>query len=136
MISHFRGKYAFLSNFYEHPIAYRGVVYRNSEAAFQAQKCPSRAQEFANLSGKEAKKLGRHVDFPINWLMVRVVIMEEVLMAKFSDPELRQKLLDTGDEELVEGNNWNDRFWGVDGSGENYLGKLLMKVRSEIRKGL
>jgi predicted NAD-dependent protein-ADP-ribosyltransferase YbiA (DUF1768 family) len=39
----------------------------------------------------------------------------------------------TGDEELVEGNWWNDTFWGVcNGVGENNLGKLLMKIRAEL----
>jgi hypothetical protein len=37
---------------------------------------------------------------------------------------------------LVEGNRWGDQFWGVDlrtGLGENHLGKILMKVRDELR---
>lgn len=49
-------------------------------------------------------------------------------------PELRQRLLDTGAEELIEGNYWGDRFWGVcAGSSANHLGKLLMKIRGELR---
>lgn len=40
----------------------------------------------------------------------------------------------TGDVELVEGNWWGDRFWGVcDGVGENRLGRCLMEVRKELR---
>lgn len=36
--------------------------------------------------------------------------------------ELKQKLLATGNEELVEGNNWGDTFWGmVNEVGENHL---------------
>jgi len=39
-------------------------------------------------------------------------------------------LLQTGDEELIEGNKWGDRFWGVcKGKGKNNLGKILMKIR-------
>ena len=48
---------------------------------------------------------------------------------------LRQQLLDTGDAELVEGNSWNDTFWGVSartGKGKNWLGRLLMQVRGEM----
>ena len=44
----------------------------------------------------------------------------------------REKLLDTGNAELQEGNNWGDRYWGVDlktGYGENRLGRIIMKVR-------
>jgi predicted NAD-dependent protein-ADP-ribosyltransferase YbiA (DUF1768 family) len=60
--------------------------------------------------------------------------MEELVRRKFADPELAEKLLATGDEELVEGNTWNDRFWGVcRGEGRNELGKILMRVRAELR---
>ncbi|MCH7737275.1 MAG: NADAR family protein [Chloroflexi bacterium] len=61
--------------------------------------------------------------------------MLELLRDKFRDPVLRQMLLDTGDLELVEGNNWGDRFWGrVSGVGDNHLGRLLMQVRGECRR--
>ena len=49
---------------------------------------------------------------------------------------LAQKLIEmTGNSTLIEGNWWNDRFWGVDsktGIGENHLGKLLMELRAEL----
>ena len=64
--------------------------------------------------------------------------MEEIVRAKFTQNHaLRQQLLDTGDRELREGNSWHDIFWGVDlrtGKGENHLGKILMKVRSELAR--
>lgn len=60
--------------------------------------------------------------------------MDELLRQKFSNLEMFEKLLETGDEFLVEGNNWNDTFWGVcNGKGENHLGVLLMSIRSEIK---
>ena len=56
------------------------------------------------------------------------------LRKKFADPELRNLLLATGDEELIEGNYWGDTYWGVcNGVGQNKLGKLLMQVREEIK---
>ena len=59
----------------------------------------------------------------------------QLLRSKFSDPELAEALLATGDAELVEGNTWGDPFWGVyKGKGENMLGRLLMEVRGEIRR--
>jgi len=59
--------------------------------------------------------------------------MEELLKLKFSQHYFRQQLIDTGDEELVESNTWNDTYWGVcRGIGQNHLGKLLMKVRSKL----
>ena len=65
--------------------------------------------------------------------------MLEALRTKFSIKGLKEKLLATGDEELVEGNFWHDNFWGVcscskcGNKGQNKLGKLLMQVREEIK---
>ena len=65
---------------------------------------------------------------------MKIDIMRQVLKSKFTqNPELKAKLIATGDAELIEGNNWNDRFWGVcRGVGQNHLGKLLMEVRAEL----
>ena len=53
--------------------------------------------------------------------------MYELLISKFSDPGLRDKLIATGDAELIEGNNHWDRYWGVcRGEGQNKLWKLLI----------
>ncbi|TWT41826.1 hypothetical protein RAS1_29490 [Phycisphaerae bacterium RAS1] len=44
------------------------------------------------------------------------------------------RLLETGEAYLEEGNDCGDRVWGVyQGQGENRLGKILMKVRAELR---
>ena len=62
--------------------------------------------------------------------------MYSICRAKFTqNPDLLKKLLDTGDAELVEGNTWGDKVWGVcNDEGENRLGKILMRIRSEIRE--
>jgi predicted NAD-dependent protein-ADP-ribosyltransferase YbiA (DUF1768 family) len=67
---------------------------------------------------------------------VKVQIMRDLLVEKFSQEPERSILLATGDEELVEGNWWHDTFWGQCpvGHGENMLGKLLMELREAIRK--
>lgn len=36
--------------------------------------------------------------------------------------------------ELVESNTWGDRFWGVDHAGENWLGRVLMETRTQLRE--
>ena len=73
-----------------------------------------------------------------DWEKVKNGIMEEIVCAKFTQhTDLAEKLLATGDRVLVEGNHWGDTFWGVDtrtGQGENHLGKILMKVREELRQ--
>ena len=62
--------------------------------------------------------------------------MYVALYAKFTQHErLTKMLLDTGDRKLVE-HTTRDSYWGDggDGSGQNRLGKLLMKLREELRK--
>lgn len=132
----FFGQYRFLSNFYEAPIQYEGIQYRNNEAAFQAQKCPERAAEFANLTPSEAKHLGRHVELRHDWENIKDNIMFGVVKAKFSqNANLKQKLLATGNSRLFEENNWGDTCWGtVNGKGENRLGLILEDVRDLLRE--
>ena len=138
-IDSFRGKYYFLSNFFPAEVTYIGLTYQNNEAAFQAQKTYSKEEriEFTTLEPRDAKRRGRRVRLRRDWEQVKDRIMEEIVRAKFSqNEELKEQLLATGDAQLVEGNRWNDRYWGVDirsGVGENHLGKILMKVRSELR---
>lgn len=135
IISEFTGKYFFLSNFFEAPVTYKGIMYRSNEAAFQAQKDISRSYQFQYLSPSEAKKLGRKVQLREDWEEVKNQIMYEIVKAKFSQNQhLEDLLLDTKDAELIEGNYWGDVTWGVcKGIGENRLGKILMKVREEIQ---
>jgi len=135
MIDSLKGTY--LSNFYEVPIRYEGLTYRNAESAFQAQKCDSGKdhQAFVNLSGAEAKAKGKQVKMRDDWNEVRLKIMWDVLQAKFAQhPDLVAKLIATEDEEIQEGNTWNDKFWGVcDGEGMNHLGIMLMAIREEAK---
>ena len=57
--------------------------------------------------------------------------MEDVIKAKFIQyPDLAEKLLATGEEEIVEGNYWHDYYWGVcGGKGQNHPAKIIMNVR-------
>ena len=76
------------------------------------------------------------MDLREDWETVKIDVMRDVLKSKFSlNSELREKLIATGDVELIEGNHWNDRFWGVcRGKGQNHLGKLLMELRKILKK--
>ena len=138
-ITDFREKYFFLSNFYNSPVTYDGLTYMNSEAAFQAQKCITLAgkQRFTNLGPSEAKKLGRQVYLRSDWEQVKVHMMYDIVLAKFKqNPSLAEQLIATDDSYLEEGNNWGDKTWGtVNGVGENHLGKILMRVRDELKNG-
>ena len=135
-ISGFHKEYSFLSNFFSAPVEYCGYTFKNNEAAFQSMKCPGRAGDFCGLAPSEAKRLGRRVDLRDDWESVKNSIMYEVCRNKFTqNPELLKKLLETGDADLIEENTWGDRVWGVcHGSGENRLGQILMRIRSELQE--
>lgn len=136
MIENFQEEYAWLSNFYITPIIYNGIKYTSTEAAFQAQKCPERALEFVDLPPALAKKLGRQVPLRPDWEEVKDKVMYEVVYYKFKyNEDLKQKLLATGDEGIIEGNTWHDTYWGVcKGQGLNKLGKILMMIRTRLRE--
>lgn len=140
-ITSFRGDYDFLSNFYEAPVIFEGLCYLNNEAAFQAQKCltEEEKQEFTCLTAASAKRKGRRVKLRPDWEAVKTGLMEEIVRAKFNqNPQLGAGLINTGDRQLIEGNTWHDTYWGVDaatGKGENHLGKILMKIREELKSG-
>ena len=141
MIKNFEGEYAFLSNFYFSPMIIDNVVYTTNEHYFQAMKSlnPKERQAIvlAPTPGK-AKHLGRKVSLRKDWEDIKEEVMLTGLRHKFSNPELRKKLLATGNEELIEGTTWHDNYWGIcdcetcGGQGKNRLGKLLMQVREEL----
>ena len=139
MIKEFKNQYFFLSNFYECPIYYNKLVFCNAEAAFQAQKVIDEKEQykFINLNASQARKLGKTIVLRKDWEEVKDNIMYEIVKRKFTvNKELQQKLIDTKDEELVEENWWHDTYWGIDsktGIGKNKLGKILMKVREEVK---
>lgn len=137
MINSFTGKYFFLSNFYEAPVKWKGITYRNNEAAFQSAKVLDKTlrKEFSDLDPSSAKRKGRQVKLRPGWDEIKFDIMYDICYEKFSQNEdLKIKLLDTGEEHLEEGNNWGDKIWGtVKGKGQNLLGKILMEVREELK---
>ena len=136
-------EYRFLSNFDEHPDApifidgFSGtkISCTNVEAAFQASKTFDIEERYliahANTPGK-AKKLGKAVTLRPDWEEVKISVMRDLLLQKFSYPRYKLLLKSTGDAYLEETNSWGDRFWGVDKIGMNHLGKLLMEIRELV----
>lgn len=142
MIGEFKGKYYFLSNFYEAPVIWNGITYQNNEAAFQSAKILSSRECFADLDPSSAKKLGRKVQLRNDWEDVKDEVMYEICKAKFSQNSgLKRRLLETDNEYLEEGTTgWHDNIWGncscekcKNIPGENRLGKILMRVREELK---
>lgn len=137
MIDCFRGPNGFLSNFYPCTIIDDGISYYSVEHAYMAMKTLDRTirERIAICATPgQAKRMGRKIKLRAGWENIKVDIMRGLLEKKFQDPTLRQQLLDTGDEELMEGNTWGDEYWGVcRGKGKNMLGKLLMALRETLR---
>lgn len=139
VVEAFEGEWRFLSHFYESPVEYRGVYYRTIEHAFQAAKTldlAAREKIRQVHEPAEAKRLGRGVRLRPGWEVIKLDIMRHLLEQKFTVyPTLRRNLLGTGEAELIEGNRWNDRYWGVcGGQGENHLGRLIMEIRAGLRE--
>lgn len=138
-ISEFRGRFRFLSNFYAPAfgVILDGETYKTVEHAYQAAKTFDKNERTAiRLTSKpgEAKRHGRHVKLRTDWESVKLDLMLDLVRQKFKDATLCEMLLETGDSQLIEGNDWGDFFWGVcGGKGQNHLGKILMRVREELR---
>jgi len=145
LIDSFKGRYSFLSNFYDEG----GLTNEHRFQGMKTDNVEARSRILRAATPSEAKRLGRIVRLRPDWEDVKDEMMEFTLRIKFADEDLCQKLIDTGDAVLIEGNWWGDRYWGacpgyVDGNnrwdgnretwyGENKLGKLLMKLREEYR---
>lgn len=137
MITEFRNEYEFLSNKYDAPVTIDGLTYRNAESAYQAQKTVSEAEKkmFLNLDGHYAERLGKRIKIRKDWDISKEQILYEILSVKFSEKHLKEKLLSTGEEEIVYSTGPMNLFWGVhDGKGKNHLGRLLMKIRKELKE--
>lgn len=148
MIDKFQGRWRFLSNFYPCEIEYQGIKYPSVEHYYVAMKVNDEQlingkyytpADFREMISKVelpavTKKIGQLVKLRRDWDDKKIEFMNWAIREKFKNKELSEMLLSTGDMELIEGNSWNDTFWGVcNGKGKNHLGKILMEVRNELR---
>ena len=141
VVGPFEGEYRFLSNFAPIGVRYDGTSFATAEHAYQAAKARDEPGLFDRIAASsdpdEAKRLGRRASLPDDWAERKRYVMLEVVTAKFGqNPECRERLLETGEETLVELNSWEDTYWGADGEtgeGRNVLGRILMGVRSSLR---
>lgn len=139
MITSFQGDYEFLSNFYPCKIEYGELVFPSVENAYQAMKCanPNDMLQFVNISPGEAKRLGRKVTMVEGFDEIKYKVMRALLDQKFNDKNLRELLLATAPESIIEGNYWHDNYWGAchcdkckDKIKHNHLGELLQRKRN------
>jgi ribA/ribD-fused uncharacterized protein len=144
------------------PFIYQDIDWHTVENFYQAMKTETREVELrrriSRMNPYEAKKFcsSRANNFTLrpDWDEIKLEVMEYALRHKFGPhTSWRKKLMETT-EEIVEWNNWHDNFWGSctcnrcttrDGSdgyhggtawksGQNHLGKLLMKLRGEFKE--
>lgn len=141
-VTSFDGDDEFLSNFFTIPVFYAGRLYEGgSEYAYQAAKFLNPEDQLliaqcltpgrAKLCASKLTSIGKRRD---RWDDIKLVIMEEVLRAKFGRLDMGKMLRATKPLQLIEGNTWKDHYWGIcNGRGENHLGRLLMKIRDGVR---
>lgn len=154
MINSFTGRWSFLSNFYPCQIDYQGITYPSTEHYYVAMKIDNdqmiNGQFFSKIDVREliskistpgqVKRFGRSLKLRDDWDNVRLSVMEWCLREKFKNDSLKEMLIKTGDEELIEGNYWHDNYFGsctcnkCGNVGHNHLGKILMKIRKEIKE--
>jgi ribA/ribD-fused uncharacterized protein len=136
----FEGRWYMFSNFSAFAVYYDNFLWMTAEHAYQAAKFedPETRRHIRNAhSAHEAKQLAkvfRH-EADKDWPQRKLGVMEEILRAKLTQHDyVARQLWETGDREIVEDSPY-DSFWGSgsDGKGENHLGKIWMKLRTEIQ---
>ena len=150
-IDSFNGNFRWLSNFVGAPglvirsITYPEVTAYDVEKIYQLEKCylpDDIARILETTTPGKAKKAGNTVTLRPDWNEVKLDIMEQLVRQKFASIPFKGLLIGTGDANLEEGNYWHDNYWGVchcskcGGNGQNHLGKILMKIREELKQCL
>lgn len=136
-------EYGYFCNLSPYSVVYDDKNWPTSEHCYQALKHTSivyREMIRKTEDIEEVIRLGRNEKSGSyrfeDWDDVKVDLMHDVVLAKFSqNASLKKLLLETRDAQLVE-HTCNDPFWGDngDGTGVNWLGNVLMQVREELRK--
>jgi N-glycosidase YbiA len=133
-------EYGAFSNFAPYQVLVEGIRYPTTEHYFQSQKFAGTAYAQTIRLARTpftAARLGRSRRHKIrsDWESVKREVMLVGLRAKFNQhEEPRSLLLGTGEAGIVE-HTANDAYWGDggDGSGKNWLGRLLVRLRGELR---
>jgi ribA/ribD-fused uncharacterized protein len=140
VIVSFDGEESWLSNFYDSPIEYRGRTYLSVEHAYHSEKSSDESwkqicSDWSNNAGK-IKRLSRDIVIVSDWDSIKKDVMWSLLNSKYNLDIFKDRLLNTNDMIIREGNRWGDFFWGtsLDGTkGNNELGKMIMKIRTNLK---
>jgi hypothetical protein len=140
MINRFKDEYRWLSNFADVIVTFEGIKYKSIEHAYQAAKSTDadwRTFCASDISAGKVKKSSRKIEVRSDWEEIKVEVMKDLLIQKFSNGRYKNLLLNTGSVTIQEGNYWGDVFWGIDlqtGEGKNMLGKLIMEIRKNLEE--
>lgn len=143
IIQEFQGANRWLSNFATVSVEFEGKVYPSVEHGFVAAK--SLDEEFReyctnpNIHPAEVKSAGKKMELRGDWEQVKHEIMFTLLESKFTKEPFKTKLIESKYDYIQEGNWWSDTHWGFcfkTQQGENVLGKMIMKIRTELLENL
>lgn len=142
MIHTFKDENRWLSNMTLVNIHFDGLTFKSVEHAYQSAKSDSLDWKmfcYTEESPYKIKIKSKEISIVDNWDDIKLGLMEGLLNQKFRQEPFKTQLLNTGDENIQEGNEWGDKFWGVDlksspNIGENHLGRLIMKIRDKIKE--
>lgn len=141
MIGAFQENYRWLSNFAPCKIWMIDREYPSVEHAYMSAKShDSKWKDFcadANNPAGLVKREGKKIKIRDNWEDIKMDTMRSCLEQKFKQEPYKTKLIETGDQNIQEGNYWSDRFWGIDlkvnpNVGENRLGRMIMEIRDTL----
>lgn len=135
-----KSDYGCFSNFYPSQITLKEKIWPTTEHYFQAMKFEGNPYEETIRNAKTPNKaalLGRSRKVPLrdDWEDIKYNIMKEAVLAKFTQhQDLRHNLISTHNRKLIE-HTPGDKCWGDggDGSGTNWLGKILMEIREDLK---
>lgn len=138
MIKEFQNEYRWLSNFAPCSITLDGVEYKSVEHAYMSAKSDDPIwKEICRFSPSPSKikKVSRTIELVPDWEQKKILVMMKCLVQKFNQSSYKEKLIDTRDKYIQEGNYWGDEFWGVNlktGKGKNLLGIMIMTIRETL----
>lgn len=135
-IDYFQGQYRWLSNFWYTKEGFNVECYYQSYKTLDLKE----SEMIRKMKPGDAKRYSYKVKLRPNWESIKVKVMKNLILYKFkTDDDLKNKLVETGTAELIEGNIWHDNFWGscvcekCGNKGKNVLGKILMEVRDKLK---
>lgn len=105
-ITTFRDEHSWLSNMADCEIKYGDLVFKSTEAFYQAMKTKDKDIRalFTKYDGQTSKREGRKLSLRSDWEIVKDDVMKFALSKKFSKEPFKSLLLSTGDVDIIEGN--------------------------------